>query len=67
MRRPWRERERGLDLEPGATVDRLMAELGYAADEARFFSVAINGERVRGDAALADGDRVTVTLVVGGG
>ena len=67
MRRPWRERERDIEIDPGRTVGELMRELGYAAEEARFFSVLVNGERARDRVVLVDGDRVTVTLVVGGG
>jgi sulfur carrier protein ThiS len=67
MRRPWPERERDVEIDSGWTVGELMTHLGYREDESRFFSVVVNGSRARGDVALTDGDRVTLTVVVGGG
>jgi len=67
MRRPWRERERDVDIDAGATIGELMSQLGYTEEESRFFSVTINGERGRGNQVLTHGDQVTLTLVVGGG
>jgi sulfur carrier protein ThiS len=67
MRRPWRERRREIEVEDQTTIDGLLAQLGYSADEARHFTVLVGGARANRSRRLAHGDRVVVLLIVGGG
>jgi sulfur carrier protein ThiS len=67
MRRPWREHRREIEVGDQTTIDGLLAQLGYSADEARHLTVLIGGARANRSRRLADGDRVVVLLIVGGG
>jgi sulfur carrier protein ThiS len=66
MRRPWRERQREVEIS-GRTVGDLLRQLGYGDADTRCFSLMVNGVRAQVADDLADGDRVTVILVLGGG
>ena len=67
MRRPWPERSRALEVGEGMLLAELLRSFGYSEDEAKVLSCSINGATVRLRAPLHDGDRVLVTLLLGGG
>jgi len=52
-------------LEPGETVERLIARLGIPVDEVAV--VFVNGRHAPRETVLADGDRVGLFPAVGGG
>ncbi len=56
-----------VDLRPGATVDDLLAAVGYPEGQRRFILVAVNGQSVSHRYVLNAEDAVVCSLVVGGG
>ena len=67
VRRPWSEQQRDLEVEAGSTVGDLLGQLGFERRERRFLTTVLGDRRVKPSQALADGDRLVVMLVIGGG
>lgn len=55
------------ELADGVTVSDLLSALGYKDDHARFISVLVNDAKGEQGTVLRDGDRVYLSLLVGGG
>ncbi len=64
---PSGKHELSLDLEEGATVNDLMAAVGFSAAQTRFFRVAIGGAVADRHTQLKEGDHVTLMVPIGGG
>lgn len=67
VRRPWPESTRTLPLLEGGTVAALLDHLGFTPSETRLLWVAVNGEIAAPQQALQDGDRVMISVRIGGG
>jgi len=67
MRRPWPERSRSVEVAEGALLADLLRSFGYRDDEAKHLSCSVNGAVARPRTALHDGDRLSITLLLGGG
>ncbi len=67
MRRPWPERSGPVELGDGALLADLLHALGYSDEEARHLTCSVNGVAARPRVALQEGDKVSVTLLLGGG
>lgn len=51
----------------GVTVAELLQRLGVAPRHVKFVAAAVNGKHVKNRHRLADGDRVLLSLPIGGG
>ncbi len=67
VRRPWPENTRTIDFPEGSTVAALLEKLGFTPSEARLLWVAVNGEIAAPQRALQEGDRVMISVRIGGG
>jgi len=67
LRRPWPERQRTVELAEGTLLGELLGAWGYREEEARHLSCSVNGVAARLRTPLADGDRLSVALLLGGG
>jgi sulfur carrier protein ThiS len=56
-----------VEVPESTTVSGLLRHLGMAAHHLKFVAAAVNGRHVKHDHALADGDRVLLSLPIGGG
>ena len=64
---PSGKTETSVDLEAGATVQDLIAAIGFSPAQARFFRVAIGGAVADRHTQLEEGDQVTLMVPIGGG
>ena len=67
IKRPWPEASRDLDIEPGTTLEGLLADLGYSAEDMRRVAMVVNGKKQKLSLALTEGDDVRFVLLAGGG
>jgi len=67
IKRPWPEATRQLDVDADTTVERLLVDLGYQAEDLRRVAPVVNGKKVKPSAVLNDGDEVRFVLLAGGG
>jgi hypothetical protein len=67
MKRPWPERARSVEVADGALLADVLRSFGYRDDEATHLSCSVNGVAARAKTELHAGDRLSVTLLLGGG
>jgi sulfur carrier protein ThiS len=67
IRRPWPETTRQLEVAVGASVEDLLADLGYEPEDLKRVAVVVNGRRRKLGTRLAEGDDVRFALLAGGG
>jgi hypothetical protein len=67
MKRPWPDRARSVEVADGAQLAEVLRSFGYRDDEARHLSCSVNGVAARPKTPLHDGDRLAITLLLGGG
>ena len=67
VRRPWPESTRTVPFLEGGTVAALLENLGFTPNETRLLWVAVNGEIAAPQRALQEGDRVMISVRIGGG
>jgi sulfur carrier protein ThiS len=67
VRRPWAENTRTIPFDEGGTVAGLLEHLGFTPSEIRLLWVAVSGELAAPGRVLKDGDRVMISVRMGGG
>ncbi len=67
IKRPWPEATRELDVDADTTVEHLLIDLGYRAEDMRRVAAVVNGKKVKPSTILDDGDEVRFVLLAGGG
>ncbi|MHA1449208.1 MAG: MoaD/ThiS family protein [Candidatus Hodarchaeales archaeon] len=67
LRRPAGKRKFQLEIDDNLTIQNLLSELNFSAEESRYLLAYIGLKEVKSDYILKDGDSVFITALVGGG
>ena len=67
VKRPIDGRQHIIQIEEVVSLDNFLFQLGYNRQDQRYLTISINGEKSDPTAILKDGDRLVVSLMVGGG